>query len=67
MIKRFLNVCTLLILAGTAVGAFEALTGSYVLYDLYKTIGIGLCLLAFVTTFNYIFFNKITLFHKKDE
>ena len=67
MIRRLLNVFTVLILAGTAAGTYEALTGSYVLNDLYKALGVGLCLLALVATFNYIFFNKISVFHKKGE
>jgi hypothetical protein len=67
IIKRFLNVCTLLILVGTAVGTFGAITSSNVAYELYKSIGIGGCLLIFMVALNYILFNKLTIFHKKVE
>jgi hypothetical protein len=67
IIKRFLNICTLLIVVGTAAGGFEAITSSNVAYELYKSMGVGLCLLIFMTALNYILFNKLTIFHKNVE
>lgn len=62
--RRLLNVCTLLILVGTCIGSYEALTSSNIIYELYRAVGIGLLLLILIAALNYILFNKPTVFHK---
>jgi len=69
MIKRFLNVCTILVLIGVIVALFNTSlqTSTRSIEWILNSIGTGFFFLALISTLNYIIFSKITLFHKKGE
>lgn len=69
MIKRFLNVCTILVFVGVVIALFNTAsqTSTRTIEWIINSIGTGLFFLAVIAVLNYIFFNKITVFHKKGE
>jgi len=66
MIKRFLNVCTVLTFIGVAIAIFNTFsqTSTGKIEWIVNSIGGGLFCLALIATINYIFFGKISIFHK---
>jgi hypothetical protein len=69
MIKRFLNVCTILVFIGVVIALFNTAsqTSTRTIEWIINSIGTGLFFLALIATINYIFFGKISIFHKANK